>query len=77
MIVELSPKYKFVCERCGKEKFPDGEHGISGIYEVAFEDRSMLRERDIKKGSICEECFAEFCELANNFFDEVNKEKKE
>ena len=32
MIVAITPKWKFVCERCGKEKFPkdDGKQYLKG-----------------------------------------------
>jgi hypothetical protein len=37
---------------------------------------SSCRNWEVCKGSM-QVGVAEFCELANNFFDEVNKEKKE
>jgi hypothetical protein len=74
MIVKLSAVYKFVCDRCGKEMFPDENGCIEGVCEVTFTARGQIKDIDIKKGQICEECFAEFCEIANNFFDDVNRE---
>ena len=74
MIVRLSPEYKFVCERCGKEIFSDENGCIEGVCGVSFKEQDYIKDRDIKKGQICEECFAEFCEIANNFFDDVNRE---
>lgn len=37
MIVAITPKWKFVCERCGKEKFPkdDGYMDTENTCEIA------------------------------------------
>lgn len=78
MIVKLTPEAKFVCDRCGKEQFPkaDGYFEDNSIREVSFVEDRMIRQ--IKKaGQVCASCFDEFWELANNFFDEVNKERSE
>ena len=39
MIVKLTPDYKFVCDRCGKEQFPDEKEKVE-IHEVRFEEFS-------------------------------------
>ncbi|MBO5715238.1 MAG: hypothetical protein J6S23_02450 [Clostridia bacterium] len=78
MIVQLSPKYKFVCDRCGKEFFPDSEGDVGGIHRVAFlKDTDILFGDRKVSGDICEECHKEFVEIAENFFNEVNKEQAE
>jgi hypothetical protein len=78
MIVQLSPKYKFVCDRCGKEIFPDSEGGFPGVHHVAFlKDTDFLYGDKKKSGDICDECHKEFVEIADNFFDETNKEEAE
>lgn len=75
MIVRLTPDYKFVCDRCGKEQFPDEEHGVE-VYDVSFCHETTLRIKK-KSGQICKECYDEFSELADNFFAEENKEKND
>lgn len=74
MIVELTPRIKFVCDRCGKEEFPDENGALYCRRAVFREDDPIMRPKD-KAGDICMDCLAEFWELADNFFDEVNKEK--
>ena len=78
MIVKLTPEAKFVCDRCGKEQFPktDGYFEDGSIREVSFLDNRIFRESR-KAGQVCASCFDEFLEIANNFFDEVNKERCE
>lgn len=76
MIVKLTPDYKFVCDRCGKEKYPDENHEIVAPHEVRFVEDCFIRQKSID-GQVCQNCFDEFWELANNFFDEVNKERSE
>lgn len=78
MIVRLSPKYKFVCDRCGKEIFPDSEDRICGTHSVEFLiTAGPLISKKVSSGDICEECRKEFIEIAENFFDETNKEEAE
>ena len=73
MIVQLTPEYKFVCDRCGRAQLPDKENCVEA-YDVFFAHDMMIREKK-KGGQICKECFDEFWELAENFFAEENKEK--
>ncbi len=76
MIVRLTPEYKFVCDRCGKEKFPNEEGCIEPPHNVKFcED--TIANRKFKNGEVCTECANEFWEFANNFFDEANKETED
>ena len=76
MIVKLTPKFKFVCDRCGKEIFPDSEDRIDGVHSVAFVRNSDIALIEKKtSGDICEECYKEFVGIAENFFDEVNKDE--
>lgn len=77
MIVKLTPSMKFVCDRCGKEEYPNEDGYIEAPHEVRFvEDRLDVRNK-FKAGQVCQNCFDEFWEIANNFFDEVNKERSE
>lgn len=75
MIVQLTPKYKFVCDRCGREQLPD-EKDYVVVYRVAFCHEAMNRDKK-KSGQICKECYDEFWEIAENFFAEENKEKND
>lgn len=74
MIVQLSPSYKFVCDRCGKELFPE-HHEIRGIHEIVFTERGISRIRRTE-GEVCEDCYNDFWEVADNFFHEVNREER-
>jgi hypothetical protein len=73
MIVKLTPDYKFVCDRCGREQLPDEDHCVE-TYDVAFAHEMMIRVKK-KGGQICKECYDEFWEFAENFFAEENKEE--
>lgn len=73
MIVQLSPKYKFVCDRCGKEEFPNDDGYMSVHHEVTFAEDMLMGRRFKKTGQICEGCHNDFIQLAENFFDEVNR----
>ena len=77
MIVKLTPKYKFVCDRCGKEWFDpeDADGNPVEIHNVVFSERRPTHQIEGKAGEVCKACATEFWELANNFFDEVNKER--
>jgi hypothetical protein len=77
----LSPRWKFVCDRCGKEIFPNEDNCINmdEMNEIAFLDSTDMRviSKKINQGEICKECYNDFVELANNFFDDVNKTESE
>ena len=75
MIVMLSPRFKFVCERCGKEIFSDNEGRIPMQHQVSFRAHTDYRSHTDRTGEVCDECLKEFLEYAENFFDETNKEK--
>jgi hypothetical protein len=77
MIVRLTPEYKFVCDRCGKEQFATEGESPFETHLVEFCERRPPFSAKSKKGEICTACATEFWELANNFFDEVNKERSE
>ena len=72
MIVKLTPDVKFVCDRCGKEEFPDDEMHLHP-YEVVF-THGLILKRIHREGQVCKACYDEFLELADNYFNEVNKE---
>ena len=67
MIVQLTPSFKFICDRCGAE-----EYHITGSHEIGFENGMK-----ITRGQVCEKCYKDFVELAENFFDEANKQEKQ
>lgn len=71
MIKQLTPKYKFICDRCGKEKYRDNDEPD---FEVAFIDLKGIPEVPLRiKGQVCYWCYKDFYEIAGNFFSEVNK----
>lgn len=71
MIEQLTPKYKFICDRCGKEKYLENN---MPEFEVAFVDMKGITEVPMRiKGQVCYRCYKDFYELAGNFFNEVNK----
>ena len=72
MIVELTPRYKFICDRCGKEEYVKSE---TPEYKIIFTGFDGIFKLLIKiEGQVCYRCYKDFCEIAGNFFDEVNKE---
>lgn len=78
MIISIAPKYKFVCDRCGKEKFPndDGYMDIENISEIAV---TISYPKEIKfpmpeRIHVCRECRDDFETFWENFCDSVNKE---
>jgi hypothetical protein len=77
MIVELTPRIKFVCDRCGKEEFPNENGELLVHPTVTFKKYTSNFNILEKKGQVCADCCAEFWEFAENFFDEVNKERSE
>lgn len=78
MIVELTPRMKFVCDRCGKEEFPNEKGELIIHPTVVFEvHKSMISLPNRKQGQVCMNCLADFRDFAENFFDEVNKEMSE
>lgn len=76
MIVELTPRIKFVCDRCGKEEYPDKDGILKKPHDIIFNEFNAFKILK-KEGQVCESCANEFWEYANNFFDEVNKEGSE
>ena len=73
MIEQLTPKYKFICDRCGKEEYVKNDIPEREVGFVAADDIFKVPIRI--NGQVCYKCFKEFCEIAENFFDEVNKAK--
>lgn len=75
MLVQLTPRYKFVCDRCGKEQFADADNNIYDTWNAIFMVNDTFVKVFDKKGEICAECKKDFIEIAENFFDEANIEK--
>ena len=75
MLVRLSPRYRFVCDHCGIEAFAES-YGEVPCHKVVFVEDGLTKVKS-KKGEVCNECATAFWEIANNFFDEVNKEGRE
>ena len=77
MIIPIAPKYKFVCDRCGKEKFPDddGYMDAENTCEIAVAISFLIDHQLMpKKIQVCRECRDEFETFWENFQDSVNKE---
>lgn len=78
MVITTTKQFKVVCERCGKTEYADDKPEnynkllAMGYVEVKFSDTI----KTVKQGGVCQECYEEFCELAQNFFDDVNKENE-
>jgi hypothetical protein len=78
MIVQLTPKWKWICDRCGKEIYPNEDGWIEKQPFVAFHsDLRNNRTPNAIAGEICKRCYIEFITFAENFFDEVNKTESE
>lgn len=67
--------YEFVCDRCGKKEYLSECDAPAKAKNVTFV-RGVVCGIQIeeKAGDVCEECFKDFCELAESFFDPLNKE---
>ncbi len=81
MIVQLTPitpKWKWVCDRCGKEIYSKEDGYIEKQPFIAFHcDLNNARTPNAIAGEVCKECYIEFITFAENFFDEVNKTESE
>lgn len=79
MIVKLTPTYKFVCDRCGKEVLSDDD-GFLRVerFLVKFHAQTSAVRYHITHESqreVCKDCHKDFIDLAENFFDESNKQE--
>ena len=82
MVVQLSPRYKFVCDRCGKEEYfmNDKVFKLDEVskFDILFEaSKNDYQANERIRGQVCYNCYSDFYEIANNFFNEVNKESEE
>ena len=72
----IEATYRFTCDRCGKEFATRAEHDLKA-HRVEFGcQQGFENSRAVKCGQVCEECFKDFCELAESFFDDLNKTEK-
>jgi hypothetical protein len=73
METRLAQKYKITCDRCGKECIrEEGVMDDTKFRYISINDDVKFFER----ADLCGECYEEFCEFVENFFDEVNKENE-
>ena len=70
-MIESITRYKFTCDRCGKEQIVEGEYNRP-LHDVSFLGALLFKRQELK-GEVCDDCYKDFLELAENFFDEVNK----
>ena len=61
-----------ICDRCGKEEFLDDVWLDAPKIEFVSKE-SVYKCATRKRGEVCADCYKDFLELAENFFDEVNK----
>ena len=68
---------KYTCDRCGKIRFFDSFDQLdnNNFPEAAFVFGNY-QNTVIAKGHVCPECLNDFKTLAENFFDEVNKDEQ-
>jgi len=70
MVTRLAQKYKITCDRCGKEHVR--EEGV--MVDAVFCNITISNDiRRVAIADLCEDCYKEFEEFVENFFDEVNK----
>jgi len=70
MVTRLAQKYKITCDRCGKEHVR--EEGV--MDDAVFCNITISNDiRRVAIADLCEDCYKEFEEFVENFFDEVNK----
>lgn len=73
MVTRLTQKYEVSCDRCGKTEFCDEfSHSNMGYNTVQFSTELRI----ISKGDVCDDCYKDFLEIAENFFDKVNRENE-
>lgn len=70
MITRLTQRYKVTCDRCGRETYCD-ETRPTIIHEVVFGEHSL--NLPYRSGHACDECYKDFCEIAELFFNESNR----
>ena len=62
-------KSRYYCDRCGAE--------YGRLMEVGFKSYGYCNESRLKLKQVCKECYEEFWQLADCFFDDVNMEGAE
>lgn len=63
---------RYVCDRCGKDVL-GGQ-----FFDVCFKHgKKNCFATEYERGEVCEECHKDFIELAESFFDELNKGEQE
>ena len=73
--IPITPIYKFKCDRCGREQYQHTNDTPIEAHHVHFAEWTQLKAHStLKSGEVCEDCYNDFIELADNFFHEVNKE---
>lgn len=65
-------KYVYICDRCGKE-VQNGKFRTI-LFRHVKSDRNIGELCTAGRGDVCKECLQDFCDIAESFFDELNKE---
>ena len=71
MMTMITPVAKFVCDRCGISRIITERDGEK-VLDVMFYTDALNRKITHKRGQVCERCYEDFIEIAENFFDESN-----
>ena len=76
MIESLTRQYQFTCDRCGKKILFDEPSTEKGVpRDIVFYHVVFVGSLNNKAGQVCSECHQDFSEIAENFFDESNREE--
>lgn len=62
----------YQCDRCGR-RFSNFSH-YDEIKVIFAQQDAFYTEKFDKRGHVCKECSQAFIELAESFFDDLNKE---
>ena len=69
----LTQKYEVSCDRCEKTEFCDELSQPNMDYNMVKFGTDV---RVVAEGDVCDDCYKDFLEIAENFFDKVNRENE-
>lgn len=67
---------RYICDRCGKEFLSCEDYNDKSQFVSFTHGKYAQNAETFKYGLVCEECYKDFCELAESFFDDLNKTEK-
>lgn len=71
MMTMVSPKFEFVCDRCGTTRLVTEQDKLD-IHDVRFCTDIIDVKKAHTQGQVCKKCYEDFIVIAENFFDESN-----